>query len=213
MACFLSGQVVIFPLCIVGQLLLCGVLAYGQPMSCQGDMAAIMPLHWMNFCYECVYLWYIQYFISIKIVMHVARSWMSCRISSITYITISVTTIENLCIYYMFICRIGSITVYTGIGVDALAALSSLVALGVVTLTPPGALATAELSSRGPSISVLHFCVYFDRAGHFITSNCISELNWLYLCVYMHICMCYMSYPSTTFLLYTLIPLPLLLCT
>ena len=59
----------------------------------------------MNFCYECVYLWYIQYFISIKIVIRVVRSWISCRISSITYITISVTTIENLCIYYTFIVR------------------------------------------------------------------------------------------------------------
>ena len=153
----------------------------------------------MNFCYECVYLWYIQYFISIDIVMHVVRNWISCRISSITYITISVTT-ENLCIYYMFICCIDSITVYTGIRVVALAALSSLAALGVVNLTHPGALATAGLSSRRPSISVLHFCVYFDKASHFITSNCISELM---ICVYMHICMCYMSYPSATFLLCT----------
>ena len=99
---FLSGQVVIFPQYIVGQVLLCGVLAYGQPMSCQGDMAAIMPLHWMNFCYECVYLWHIQYYISIKIVMHVAGSWISCRISSITYITISVTTIQNVHLSHWF---------------------------------------------------------------------------------------------------------------
>ena len=154
----------------------------------------------MNFCYECVYLWYIQYFISIKIVIRVVRIWISCRISSITYITISVTTIENLCIYYTFICCIGSITVYTGIRVVALAALSSLAALGVVTLTPPGALVTAGLASRRPSISVLHFCVYFDPV---ILSLRTALANWWYLCVYMHICMCYMSYPSTTFLLCT----------
>ena len=142
----------------------------------------------MNFCYECVYLSYIQYFIAIKIVIRVVRSWISCRISSITYITISVTTIENLCIYYTFICCISSITVYTGIRVVALAALSSLAALGVVTLTPPGALVTAGLASRRHSISVLHSCVYFDRASHFITSNCISELM-IFMCVYayMHV--------------------------
>ena len=26
-----------------------------------------------------------------------------------------------------------------------------------------------------------------------------ASANWWYLCVYMHICMCYVSYPSTTF--------------
>ena len=140
----------------------------------------------MNFCYECVYLWYTQYFISI-IVMHVVRNWISCRISSITYITISVTTIKNLCIYYKFIWWIGFITVCTGIRVVALAALSSLAPLGVVTLTPPGALATAGLSSLRPSISVLHFCTYVDKASHFITSNCISEL----MCIYAHMYMLY----------------------
>ena len=88
-------------------------------------------------------LWYIPYFISIEIVVHVIRSWISCHITSITYITISVTTIENLCIYYTFICCIDFITVYTGIRVVALGALSSLAALGVVYLTTPGALAMA----------------------------------------------------------------------
>ena len=151
----------------------------------------------MNFCYKCVYLWYIQYFISIKIVIRVVRSWISCRISSITYKTISETTIENLCIYYTFIRCIGSITVYTGIRVVALAALSSLAALGVVTLTPPGALATAGLASRRPSISV---CILIEPV---ILSLRTALANWWYLCVYMHICMCYMSYPSTMFLLCT----------
>ena len=134
----------------------------------------------MNFCYECVYLRYIQYFISIKIVMRVVRSWISCRISSITYITISVTTIENLCIYYTFICCIGSIIVYTGIRVVALAALSSLAALGVVTVTPPGALATMGSASRRPSISVLHFFVYFDSASHFIIA-CRRWSNYIFI--------------------------------
>ena len=143
----------------------------------------------MNFRYECVFLWYIQYFISIKIVIRVVRSWISFRISSITYITISVTTIENLCIYYTFICCIGSITVYTGIRVVALAVLSSLAALGV-TLTLPGALATAGLASRRPSISVLLSCVCFDRASHFITSNCISELM-IFMCVYTYMYVLY----------------------
>ena len=41
--------------------------------------------------------------------------------------------------------------------VVATTALSSLAALGVVTLTPPVWSATAGLSSQGPSISVLHF--------------------------------------------------------
>ena len=149
----------------------------------------------MNFCYECVYLWYIQYLISIEIVMRVVRSWISCRISSITYITISVTTVENLCIYCTFISCIGSITVYMGIRVVALAALS-LAALGVVTLTPPGALATTGLASRRPSISVLHFRVYSDRASHFITSNCISELM-IFMCVYayMYYIVCHTPVP------------------
>ena len=143
--------------------------------------------------------------------MHVVRSRISCRISFITYITISVTTIENLCIYYTFICCIGSIAVYTGIGIVALAALSSLAALGVVTLTPPGALATAGLASRRPSISVLHFCVYFNKASHFITSNCISELM-IFMCVYAYIYVLYVipqyhvfivyRNPITTFILY-----------
>ena len=116
----------------------------------------------------------VQRFISIKIIMHVVRSWISwisCRISSITSITILVATIENLCIYCTFICCIGFITVNTGIRVVAPAALLSLAALGVVTLTPTGESARAGLSSRRPSISVLHFCVYFDKARHFITSN------------------------------------------
>ena len=155
----------------------------------------------MNFCYECVYLWYIQYFISIRIVMHVVRSWISCRIFFITYITISVTTIENICIYYTSICCIGSITVYTGIRVVALAALSSLAALVVATLTPPGTLATAGLSSRRPSLSVLLFvCILIDPV---IFSLRTALANWWYLCVYMHICMFYMSHPSTTFSLCT----------
>ena len=117
--------------------------------------------------------------------MHVVRSWISCRISYITSITISVTTIENMCIYHTYICCIGFITVYTGIRVVALAALSSLAVLGVVTLTPPGASATAGLSSRRPSISVLHFCVYFDKVSHFITSNCLTELM-IFMCVYAY---------------------------
>ena len=96
------------------------------------------------------------------------------------------------------------------IRVVALAALSSLAALGVVTLTPPGPLATAGLASR-PSISVPHFCVYFDRAGHFITSNCISELM-IFMCVYAYMYVLYVipQYyvfivyinPITTFILY-----------
>ena len=68
-----------------------------------------------------------------------------------------------------------------------------------------------NLSSRRPSFSVLHFCVYFDRASHFITSNCISELV-IFMCVYTYI---YVSYvipqyhvfivyinPITTFIVY-----------
>ena len=152
-------------------------------------------------CYECVYLWYIQYFICIKKIMHVVRSWISCRISSIASITISVTTIENLCIYYAFMCCIGLITVYTGIRGVALAALSSLAALGVVTRTPPDASAKAGLSSRRPSISVLYFCVYFDRASHFITSNCITKLM-IFMCAYAYMYVLYVI-PSTTFLLCT----------
>ena len=133
--------------------------------------------------------------------MRVVRSWISCRISSITYITISVTIIGNLCIYYTFICCIGSITVYTGIRVVALAALSSLSALGVVTLTAPGALATAGLASRRPSVSVLHFCVYFYRAGHFITSNCISEVM-IFMCVYAYMYVLYVIPQYHVFILY-----------
>ena len=143
--------------------------------------------------------------------MHVVRSWISCRIPSITSITISVTTIENLCIYYTFNCCIGCITVYTGIRVVALAALSSQAALGVVALTPPGASATAGLSSRRSSISVLHFCAYFDKASHFITSICITELM-IFMCVYAymyvlyvipqyHIFIVYIN-PITTFIVY-----------
>ena len=127
------------------------------------------------------------------------RSWISCRISSITYITISATTIENLCIYYTVICCIGSITVYTGIRVVALAALSSLAALGVVTLTPSGALATVGLASRRPSISVLHFCVYSDRASHFIPSNCISEQ---FMCVYANMYVLYVIPQYYVFIVY-----------
>ena len=72
-------------------------------------------------------------------------------------------------------------------------------------------MATAGLASRKPSISMLHFCVYFDRAGHFITSNCISELM-TFLCVYAymyvlyvipqyHVFIVYIN-PITTFILY-----------
>ena len=95
----------------------------------------------------------------------------------------SVTTIENLCIYYTFIYYIGFIAVYTCIWVAALAALSSFAALGVVTLTPPGASVTAGLSSRKPTISVLHFCVYFDKASHFITSSCFYRTDDIYVCI------------------------------
>ena len=143
--------------------------------------------------------------------MHVVRSWISCRTSPINFITISVTTIENMCIYYTFICYIGFITVYTGIRVLALAALSSLAVLDAVTLTPPGASATAGLSSRRPSISVLHFRVYFDKASHFITWNCITELM-IFMCVYAymyglyviphyHVFIVYIN-PVTTFIVY-----------
>ena len=133
--------------------------------------------------------------------MLVVRRWVSCRISSITSITISVTRIEKLCIYYTFIYSIGFITVYTGIRVAALATLSSLAALGVVTLTPPGASATAGLSSQRPSISVLHFCVYFDQAIHFITSNCITELT-IFMCVYAYMYVLYVIPQYHVFIVY-----------
>ena len=67
------------------------------------------------------------------------------------------------------------------------------------------------VASQRPSISVLHFCVYFDRASHFITSNCISELM-IFMCVYAymfvlyvipqyHVFIAYIN-PITTFILY-----------
>ena len=102
--------------------------------------------------------------------MHVVRNWISRRISYITFITISVTTIENLCIYDTFICCISFITVCTGIRVVALTALSSLAVLGVITLTPRG--------------------VYVDKASHFITSNCITELM-IFMCVYAYMYVLY----------------------
>ena len=76
-----------------------------------------------------------------------------------------------------------------------------LAALGVVTLTPPGALATVGLASRRPSISVLHFCVYFDRAGHFIHSNFISELM-IFMCVYAYMYMLYVIPQYHVFIVY-----------
>ena len=76
-----------------------------------------------------------------------------------------------------------------------------LAALGVVTLTPPGALVTAGLASRRPSISVLHFCVYFDRASHFIHSNFISELM-IFMCVYAYMYMLYVIPQYHVFIVY-----------
>ena len=133
--------------------------------------------------------------------MHVVRIWISCRISSINSITISVTMIQYLCIYYTFICCIGLITVYTGIRATGLAALSSLAALGVVTVTPLGASATVGLSSRRPSISVLHFSVYFDKASHFITSNCVAELM-IFMCVYAYMYVLYVIPQYHVFIVY-----------
>ena len=46
------------------------------------------------------------------------------------------------------------------------------------------------LSSQRPSISVLHFCVYFDKVSHFITSNCITELM-IFMCVYAYMYVLY----------------------
>ena len=139
--------------------------------------------------------------LSIKIVMHVARNWKSCRVSSVTYITKSVTTIENLCIQYTFICCIGSITVYTGIRVVALAALSSLAALGVVTPTSPGRWRRRGCRRRGLLFRCFIFvCILIEPV---ILSLGTALENWWYLYVYMHTCMCDMSYPSTTFLLCT----------
>ena len=104
-----------------------------------------------------MFLQYTQYLIYTKIVSHVVKSWISCGIPSVTSITISATTIDNVCIYYTFICCIGFITVYTGIRVVAMPGLWSLAMLGVVTLTHPGASATAGLSSRRLCVSMLHF--------------------------------------------------------
>ena len=142
----------------------------------------------------CTYDTYNIKFISIKIVMHVVRSWISCRISSIISITILVTTIENLCIYYTISCCIGFITVYTGIRVIALAALSSLAAC--CHSDTPAASATAGLS-----ISVLHFCVYFEKASHVITSNYVTELM-IVMCVYAYMYALYVIPQYHVFIVY-----------
>ena len=42
------------------------------------------------------------------------------------------------------------------------------------------------------------FSVYHEKASHFITSNCVTEMM-TFICVYMHICMCYISYPFSRF--------------
>ena len=48
--------------------------------------------------------------------------------------------------------------------------------------------------------SVLHFCVYFDRAGHFITSNCISELM-IFMCICIYVCVMWHT-PAPRFIVY-----------
>ena len=89
----------------------------------------------------------------------------------------------------MFTCCIRCITVYTSIRVVSLAALSSMAVLGLITLTPPGASATAGLSLRRHYISVLHFlgvlrksrsCYHFELRYR---TDDIHECICIYVCV------------------------------
>ena len=49
--------------------------------------------------------------------------------------------------------------------------------------------------------SVLHFCVYFDKASYVITSNCITELM-IFMCVYGYMCVLYVIPQYHVFIVY-----------
>ena len=65
------------------------------------------------------------------------------------------------------------------------------------TLTHFSASPTAGLSWWGPSISELHFLCILKKLVVLSLRTALS--NWWQLCVHMHICWCYISYPITTF--------------
>ena len=91
-------------------------------------------------------------------------------------------------IYYTFSCRIAFITVYTSTRVAVMAALSSLAALWVVTLTPLGAVGDGGVVVTG----AVHFGASFpwciEKGSYCITSNCVTELKiFIYVYAYVYV--------------------------
>ena len=168
----------------------------------------------MNFCYECVYLWYTQYFISIKFFKNsYACGQKLDKLSFIFYYSyndIGYNNWESVHLLHVHLLH----WFYYSIHRHKSRRAGSLVVVGCAGCchsdtsrrVADGGVGVAWAFYFGAS-----FLCVFDRASHLITSNCISELM-KFMCVYAymyvlyvipqyHVLIVYIN-PITTFILY-----------